>query len=81
MSELRVSERVNRRAARSGGRRVTDQYADVAHGVLCDGCDLGVAIITDSRLDGGDLTLTYRCPTCGHARDVFTCVPARPRPS
>jgi hypothetical protein len=81
MSELRVSERVNRRAARSGGRRVTDQYADVAHGILCDACDLGIAVITASRLDGGALMLTYRCPTCGHIRDVFTRVLAQPRPS
>ncbi len=81
MAEQRVSERLNRRLVRSGGRRITDQYADVAHGLLCDSCDVGVAVIAGSQLHGGDLMLTYRCPACGRARDVSTHVPVALRPA
>ncbi|MGE3512658.1 MAG: hypothetical protein AB7N65_27660 [Vicinamibacterales bacterium] len=67
----RRTDVLDRRAARPGGRRLTDIRPDVAHGVPCDTCDAGIAALVGADATDRGLRLTYRCPLCGQLRQLL----------
>lgn len=76
---LRLPDRrsgcLDRRSDTRGGRRITDREPHIAHGLLCQECDLGVAALVDSGTDDAGRRLMYRCPQCGLLQEVVTADP------
>lgn len=65
-------EAYDRRADDRGGRRLTDQRPDIAHGVPCNECDTGIASLVHSDFRGRELWLMYRCHQCGLLQELAT---------